>query len=169
MALSRSKANRPSAVSVSGARGGLGGTSFWCVGGMFQDSAMLNGVLAKATTERAISNHITSKIQPPCRPPTTTLPAFAVRDWRIVTLNMRSIQFSVFRFGILAANGPIPALASRRSGHLSRMLESKGIVASTGFQWSLLPAIGPLDSQGLEGASLQGERDAFPRHHGTRT
>jgi hypothetical protein len=51
-----------------------------------------------------------------------------------VTLNMRPIQFSVFWFGILAANGPIPAFVPCRSGHLSRMLESKGIVASTGFQ-----------------------------------
>jgi len=32
---------------VSGARGGLGGTSGRCVAGMFQDSAMLKGVLVK--------------------------------------------------------------------------------------------------------------------------
>jgi len=32
---------------VSGARGGLGGTSGLCVAGRFQDSAMLKGVLAR--------------------------------------------------------------------------------------------------------------------------
>ena len=60
IALSRIAIIRPNAVMLSGARGGLGGTSGWRVTGMSQASAMLTSDLAKTELDKlgAALHHI---------------------------------------------------------------------------------------------------------------